>query len=128
MHTILSFRPLIALAAGTGLLAIGATATAQYSGPSNTPVYKTIAEVLKHGSDETPVQLEGHLVKKVGKEKYLFSDGSSEIRVEIDDKHFPATAVNEKTRVQIRGEFEKDFLQSPEIDVDQLAVLTKPAG
>lgn len=118
-----SLRTLAALAAGAGLLAMGAIAHAQYVGPSNTPVYKTIAEVLKHGTDDTSVQLEGYLVKKVGREKYLFSDGSSEIRVEIDDKQFPTTAVNEKTRVQIRGEFEKDFLQSPEIDVDQLTVV-----
>lgn len=119
-----SFRTLVALAAGAGLLAIGATASAQYVGPTNTPIYKTIGEVLKSGVDDSPVQLEGYLVKRVSKDKYIFSDGSAEIRVEIDDKHFPtASAVNEKTLVQIRGEVEKDFLKSPEIDVDYLAIV-----
>lgn len=121
-----SFRTLVALATGTALLAMGATASAQYVGPSNTPVYKTIGEVLKSGVDDSPVQIEGYLVKRVSKDKYIFSDGAAEIRVEIDDKHFPAaSSVNEKTRVQIRGEVEKDFLQSPEIDVDHLAIVAK---
>lgn len=67
--------------------------------------------------------LEGYLVKKVGAKKYLFSDGSAEIRVEIDRRHFPSTPITEKTKVRIRGEVEKDFLKSPEIDVDDLAIV-----
>jgi uncharacterized protein (TIGR00156 family) len=100
-----------------------AAAVAQYVGPSSTTQYRTIADVLKNPVDDAPVVLTGHLTKQVGKEKYTFSDGQGEIRVEIDAKHFPATPVNEKTRVQIRGEIEKDFMQSPEIDVDSLTLL-----
>jgi uncharacterized protein (TIGR00156 family) len=96
-------------------------ASAQYAGPSSTPAYKSVADVLKNPVDDAQVVLEGYVTKQVGKKKYLFSDGTGEIRVEIEGKHFPtATPINEKTKVQIRGEIEKDFMQSPEIDVDQL--------
>ncbi|PTU32996.1 NirD/YgiW/YdeI family stress tolerance protein [Stenotrophobium rhamnosiphilum] len=107
----------------TGLTTFASAATAQYIGPSSSATYKSIDEVTKNPVEDMPVVLEGYLIRKVGKEKYIFSDGKKEIRVEIDQKHFPATAISEKTRVQIRGEVEKDFMESPEIDVDQLVVM-----
>lgn len=66
---------------------------------------------------------EGRILRQVGKEKYLFSDGQSDIRVEIDAKDFPNVRVDENTRLRIRGEVEKDVLESPEIDVDRVEVL-----
>lgn len=116
-------RPILFLSAFAASSLFAAQASAEYTGPSTTPTYKTIAEVLKNPVDDTQVVLEGHLLREVGKEKYMFSDGKAEVRVDIDHKLMPATAVNEKTRVQIRGEIEKDFMQSPEIDVDQISVL-----
>ena len=83
----------------------------------------SIAEILKQPVDDQPVVLRGFIVKKVGNEKYLFSDGKSEIRVDIDDKIFVNTKVDAKTKVEIRGEVEKDFLETPEIDVDVLTLL-----
>ena len=102
---------------------ISPLASAQYVGPSAAPTYRSVAEVLKNPVDDAPVVLEGYIIKQVGKEKYLFSDGAGEIRVDIDQKYFPTTPVNEKTKVQIRGEIEKDFLQSPEIDVEHLSII-----
>ncbi len=69
------------------------------------------------------VELEGFIVKQVGKEKFIFTDGQSEIRVEIDQKYMPADRFDERTRLRIRGEVEKDFLESPEIDVDSVVLL-----
>jgi len=47
----------------------------------------------------------------------------AEIRVDIDAKHFPAQKVDDKVKVELRGEVEKDFMETPEIDVDVLIVL-----
>jgi uncharacterized protein (TIGR00156 family) len=98
-------------------------AIAEYVGPSAVPVYKSIADVLANPVDDAAVSLEGYLIKEVGKEKYILSDGKSEVRVDIDRKYLPTTPINEKTRIQIRGEVEKDYMQSPEIDVDKVTVL-----
>jgi uncharacterized protein (TIGR00156 family) len=98
-------------------------AHAQYVGPSTMPTYRSVADVLKNPVDDVPVVLEGYIIKQVGKEKHIFSDGTAEIRIDIDQKHFPATPINEKMKVQIRGEVEKDYLQSPEIDVEGLTII-----
>jgi uncharacterized protein (TIGR00156 family) len=100
-----------------------AASVAQYTGPSNTPQYHSVAEILKNPVDDAPVVLEGYVSKQVSGEKYVFTDGQSEIHVEIDSKVFPKTPIDEKTRVQIRGEVDKDYQQGPEIEVKSLTVL-----
>ena len=99
------------------------SALAQFVGPGASQVYSSIPEIIRSATDDARVELEGYIIKKVGKEKYLFSDGKNEIRVEIDAQAFPATRIDEKVKVRIRGEVEKDFLLSPEIDVDLITVL-----
>jgi uncharacterized protein (TIGR00156 family) len=100
-----------------------AASVAQYAGPSSTPQYHAVADILKNPVDEAPVVLEGFLSKQVSGEKYLFTDGKSEIHVEIDSKVLPKTPIDEKTRVQIRGEVDKDYQQGPEIEVNSVTVL-----
>ena len=109
-----STRILAALA-----LVVAGTASAQYVGPSGMRP-TSVAEVLKNGKDDQQVMLQGVLLKKLGHEKYEFSDGTATVRVEIDDKIFPRETIDEKTRVEIVGEIEKDFMTSPEIDVDTI--------
>ena len=112
----------IILAVG-GVVGYTINAIADYSGPSNQPLLKTVVEVLKNGRDDQPVVLTGYIVKKVGKEKYLFKDSTGEIRIEIDRKIMPSQAITEKTKVEITGEVEKEFLHSIEIDVDLIKIL-----
>ena len=103
-------------------LAIPAVAQAQYVGPSTQKTPMTVADVLKNPVDDQNVVLRGHLIKKVGNEKYMFSDGTGEIRVEIEAEDFPAQKIDAKTLIVIRGEVENDFLKSPEIDVDMISI------
>jgi uncharacterized protein (TIGR00156 family) len=117
-------RPLIAMLATIASFSSATEAVAQYVGPSSNPGYKSVSDVLRNPVDDMEVQLEGTLSRKVGKNKYMFSDGVAEIRVEIDSKHFPASSpISEKTRVRLHGDVEKDFMESPEIDVKQVTVI-----
>ena len=111
----------------SGLVSLGtATITqAQYIGPSAQKSLESVSEILKNPIDGQRVVLRGYLVKQVGVEKYLFSDNTGEIRVEIDAEGFRGLTVDEKTRVELIGEVEKDFLHSPEIDVDVISVSPK---
>jgi len=118
----MTHKTLIAVAL-IGLSSLSLPAAAQYIGTSAAPSYATVADVLKDPIDDVAVSFEGYLIKKIANKKYIFSDGVAQIRVDIDPKHFPTTPINEKTRVVIRGEVEKDFMESPEIDVDSLSVV-----
>ncbi len=105
------------------LLAIGG-AGAQYTGPGATAMPGSVAEVLKDPVDDRKVLLRGKLLKKVSSDKYLFSDDSGEIRVEIDDDLFRGIKVSDTSEIEIYGEIEKDFLRDPEIDVRRITVIT----
>lgn len=117
------FRVLTAAAA----LAASTLAAAQYTGEvaykgakTNSPMATTVAEVLKTSQDDQVVTLKGKLLKKVADEKYIFSDGSGEIRVEIDDDLITTVKVDNNTEVHIVGEVEKDFLEDLEIEVKSI--------
>ncbi|MDD4865275.1 MAG: NirD/YgiW/YdeI family stress tolerance protein [Alishewanella agri] len=97
---------------------------AQYTGPGHL-VKTDLAQILDKPVDDDLVKLQGYLVKKVSSDKYLFSDGKNQIRVEIDQDVFPPQPFDDKDLIQIEGEVEKDFLESPEIDVKRLTVIKK---
>ena len=111
-----------ALLAFPVLVLFSINAAAQYTGPGAQAPIQSVAAALS-AKDDSPVDISGHIVKQLTTEKYIFSDGKDQIRVEIDSDIFLSPAINEKTRVRIRGEVEKDFMESPEIDVKAVDVL-----
>jgi len=89
----------------------------------------TVKSILDHPVDDAMVNLSGNIVKHIGKDKYLFDDGTAQIRVEIDDKYFPAgVVIKPQTVVNISGKLDRDFHRLPEIDVKSVVkvVTEKP--
>lgn len=109
--------------AAVAVMLVPVAAFAQYTGPGAVPAHQTVAAVLADGRDDQPVVLRGTLVKQLSSDKYLFADKTGEIRVEIDPHLFASQPVSDATVVELRGEVEKEYLQSPEVDVDSLQVL-----
>lgn len=117
----------------TGVFAAGilaaslfvAPASAQYTGPSGNGSSKLtkVAEILENPRDDADVTVQGQLLRKVGDEEYVFSDGTGEIVVEIDDDDFPNQPVDETTTVQLIGEVDTSRRRPPEIDVEKVRIL-----
>ena len=95
----------------------GAANAGGYTGPSAASM--TVAEAKKLG-DDTPVVLVGKIEKSLGGEKYVFTDNTGSVTVEIDNDDWRGLTVNDKDTVEIRGEVDKDFMNF-EIDVDSIA-------
>ena len=106
----------------TLLISLPALSQAEYQGPVQNEL-TAVGQVLDLGKDDQLVRLQGYLVEKVSNDKYLFSDGQQQIRVEIDEYLFPAEPFDHQDRIEIIGEVEKDYLESAEIDVDSLRLL-----
>ena len=99
-----------------GILALAcATANAQggYKGPKAGAV--TVAEA-KNLRDDAPVILKGKIERFIGDEKYVFSDASGNISIEIDNKVWGNLSVDQNDLVEITGEVDKDFM-TVEIEV-----------
>ena len=97
-------------------------AMAQFTGPSASGPPTTVSAVgnARIGSYVT---LTGNIVNHQRSDYFTFRDDTGEIRVEIDNDILPTTPIDDKTRVEIRGELEKDFMESPEIDVDVIHIV-----
>ena len=95
----------------------GAAAAGGYTGPSAAAM--TVAEAKKL-SDDTPVVLVGNIEKSLGGEKYLFTDKTGSVTVDIDNEDWRGLTVNEDDTVELRGEVDKEFMNF-EISVDSIA-------
>ena len=101
----------IMLAFGTG------TAVAQgYTGPGLDAV--TVAEA-KNFRDDSPVVLQGKIERFLGDEKYLFTDSTGTITIEIDNRLWAGLSINQNDTVEISGEVDKDF-RGVEIEVNSI--------
>ncbi|ASJ40840.1 YgiW/YdeI family stress tolerance OB fold protein [Vibrio vulnificus] len=117
---------IIAIAALTTTPAIALannSSTAQgisFDGPVNVSV---VSELLKDSNmfTEKDVVVEGTLVRQLNKDTYIFTDGSAEIQVELDDDIRFTQTINSNTRLRLFGEFEGG--NTPEIEVDSLTLL-----
>ena len=98
-----------------------AALAASYTGPGAQPV--TTVAAANEAADDTLVTLQGFVTKKINNDdKYEFRDNTGTITVEIDDEDLPATPFNEKTKVKLTGEVEKN-LMSREVDVDVVEII-----
>jgi uncharacterized protein (TIGR00156 family) len=98
-----------------------AALAAGYTGPGATAQVTSVAAALK-ARDDTPVLLQGQIVKRLQDELYEFKDASGTINVEIDDEDWPAQAVSDSVTVRLTGEVDHD-LSSREIDVESLELV-----
>ncbi|KPU95387.1 hypothetical protein APR50_17370 [Variovorax paradoxus] len=112
------------LAAAALALSLPLSSLAQYSGPSSVPAM-TVKQLLDTGKDDQHATLRGFIVSHDGGERYTFADDTGRMKVEIDAKHFPpGVKIDDKVRVEITGEFDKDLVGNKvELDVKQLVVV-----
>ncbi|WP_437881893.1 YgiW/YdeI family stress tolerance OB fold protein [Pseudomonas sp. LRF_L74] len=98
-----------------------AALASSYTGPGAQTI--TTVAAANSAADDSPVVLQGFVTKKINNDdKYEFKDETGTITVEIDDEDLPPTPFNEKTRVKLTGEVEKN-LMSREVDVDLVEIV-----
>ena len=104
-------------------MCISSISFADYTGPGAGGEPTSVAAINKAPKDDMYVVLEGKLLRKKKHETYIFSDGTGEIPVEIDDHLMPTQNINENSLVEIRGEVDAGVMETPEIDVKEIRVI-----
>jgi uncharacterized protein (TIGR00156 family) len=87
---------------------VGSFSNAQegFSGPGPDIVTVDAAKGLR---DDYPVVLRGKIERFLGDEKYLFTDETGSIIVEIDNSLWRGISVDQNDTVEITGEVDKGF-------------------
>src|SRR5690625_4743336 len=98
------------------VLAMASVTTAQVQFTGETNVH-TISEIKKM-SDNKEVIAEGYNTRRVSDEEYTYTDGTGEIRIEIDGDHRQGREVDSETPIRIYGELDKKWFRSSEIEGD----------
>lgn len=118
---------LLALAAFGCLAMMVATSptTAQ-----NTPAlpavapFGSVSDILSDPRDNHPAYLTGRLTQTLGDERYIFTDDTGSIRMEIDDELFKGLgAIDAETRLRVLGEVDVDGRNDIEVDADKVMVV-----
>ena len=121
---VINRKQLCLMAAAASLAFTSGIAFAQYIGPTaGAGPSKNIKQILENPDDDERVSMQGLLLRRTGDEKYVFTDGTGEITVDIDKDNFVRQPVDEKTRVEIHGEVDTGLRRPPEIDVESMRVL-----
>ena len=107
---------------GGGFSGPGGTGSGDQVGGFTGPRQVVTVEQALGFRDDTPVILQGRIVRALGGEKYLFEDDTGTIIVEIDRKDWRGLTVGPNDRVEISGEVDRDR-RGVEIDVDRIRKL-----
>ena len=92
-----------------------------FQGPSARQIIHDVVSAL-NASDDTQVELTGHIMSSIGHDDYIFRDSTGEIKIEIDDDLWLGHTVTPETQVIIRGEVDKDWSEvTSDADSIQLA-------
>ncbi len=110
------------LLAGALTLGLPAASQARYVGPSILNEKPSVQDILAQPVDGQPVRLQGKLLRQTARDRYVFSDGTAEILVEIDEDDFPRAPVDENTLVEIVGEVDTGLKRPPEIEVEEIRI------
>ncbi|NLD09033.1 MAG: NirD/YgiW/YdeI family stress tolerance protein [Xanthomonadaceae bacterium] len=70
--------------------------------------------------DDSYIALEGKITKHLRKDKYLFTDGTDEIVVEIDKDKWRGVIITPNDTVRLEGEIDAGRGGKVEIDVDRI--------
>lgn len=110
---------------GTGLvLAASAAMAADPAGGFKGPDNLQLTTVTNAASlpDDTPVKLQGYIVKSLGDERYEFRDQTGTLVVEIDNEDWRGVEATPETRIELRGEIDKEW-NKVEVDADSVQLL-----
>ena len=98
-------------------------AQAQFIGPgSNVANTVNTVAAAQNAADDTPVVLEGNIIRKIRNEHYEFKDATGSIEVEIDHKYLPAQQFDQNSKLRLRGEVDVSIFKR-NIDVNSVEIL-----
>lgn len=81
-------------------------------------VVKTVKEALA-AQDDTPIMLEGKIIKQVGKNEFLFQDATGEATIEVSKRAWQGQQVSPQDTIQVKGKVDKEWNKT-ELDIKQV--------
>jgi uncharacterized protein (TIGR00156 family) len=111
---------LLVIVAAVGCVAPGTETPLAADVPSGSGVKAILLDPV----EDMPVSFRGIIVRRAYREHYVFTDGTGEILLDIDDDYLPrGTPVTPGMAVAIAGLVDRKLLRPPEIEVHTVTPL-----
>ncbi len=105
------------------VLMLPASSFAGFVGPGAiSKVITDIKSISREGRDDTAVILEGHVIRQISEEYYIFKDDTGEIEVEIDYGRFRGQTITPQTKIRVSGTVDKGLLKTT-VDIYYLEII-----
>lgn len=96
------------------------TANNNMNNANNNMVTVMTVEQVRSQNDDTPVVLQGYLLRQNGENSYVFQDSTGTINLEIDDEDWGGLTVSPTDMVEIWGEVDRNGMSMIEVDVSAI--------
>lgn len=84
------------------------------------PLQVSTVAVAKTLKDDTPVRVQGQVIRALGKDKYEFRDATGTLIAEIDNQKWHGTPITQQAQVILIGEIDRESDHTIELDVDEV--------
>lgn len=76
-------------------------------------------DAIKNAPDNAFVQLQGKIIKQVGKKDFIFQDATGTVEIEVSHKAWQGQTITPNDNVEIRGKIDKEW-EKTEIEIKQI--------
>ena len=101
----------------------GAYAVPSAMANNNTMTEVVTVEQVRGMSDNSPVIIQGYILRKNGENSYVFQDTTGTINLEIDEEDWGGLTVSPNDFVEIWGEVDRNGSSIMEVDVSAIKKL-----
>lgn len=91
-----------------------------YAGPNNNMMDVVTVEQVRGMSDNSPVIIQGYILRKNGENSYVFQDTTGTINLEIDEEDWGGMTVSPNDFVEVWGEVDRNGSSMIEVDVSAM--------
>ncbi|OOF80017.1 YgiW/YdeI family stress tolerance OB fold protein [Rodentibacter caecimuris] len=113
----LTLATLLAIATSTAFAGFNGNGNAAQGGFKQSTMQAISVKQTLSEKDNSMVTLVGSITQQIGKDDYLFTDGSAQIKVEIKDRVWNGLNVGPQDKIRISGKLDNDAFEKAEVEV-----------
>ncbi|OOF63976.1 YgiW/YdeI family stress tolerance OB fold protein [Rodentibacter sp. Ppn85] len=113
----LTLATLLAIATSTAFAGFNGNGNTAQGGFKQSAMQAISVKQALSEKDNSMVTLVGSITQQIGKDDYLFTDGSAQIKVEIKDRVWNGLNVGPQDKIRISGKLDNEAFEKAEIEV-----------
>ncbi|OOF56299.1 TIGR00156 family protein [Rodentibacter genomosp. 2] len=112
----LTFAAILAIATSTAFAGFNDNGNAKSGFQQPAAAAITVKQALS-AKDNSMITLVGNITKQIDNDEYLFTDGTEQIKIEIDDRVWKGLNVGPQDKIRISGKLDNEAFEKADLEV-----------